>query len=96
MIDLNQIFSDLFKHATSVIDVAKQASSSIDLDKAKQFLDQQNVKEGIQTGLNIFQRINLWFHTHLGMSMVEIFKAIGHAIIWVLEKILSFFKGIMK
>lgn len=97
MIDLNQIFNDLFRHATStVIDAVKQATSSIDLEKAKQFLDQQNVKEGIQTGLNIFQKINLWFHTHVGMSLVEIFKTIGHAIIWVLEKILSFFKGIVK
>ncbi|MFA5386428.1 MAG: hypothetical protein WC297_02085 [Candidatus Paceibacterota bacterium] len=96
MIDLNQFFGDLFKHATSAIDLVKQASSSIDFDKANQVLNQQNVKEGIQTGLNIFQKINLWFKTSMGMSLVEIFKLVWHAIVWIFEQIISLLKGIAK
>lgn len=42
---------------------------------------------------NLFDRVSSWFRDKLGVSLIDIVKAIGNFIIWVLEFIVKLIKA---
>lgn len=46
--------------------------------------------QGLTSGLtDLFESINRWFGTNIGVSLGEIIKAIGSFVVWVLELIVK-------
>lgn len=53
----------------------------------------QNPEGAANDLTGLFERINAWFQSNVGVSLGEITKAIGNFIVWVLELIVKLIKA---
>jgi hypothetical protein len=95
MIDLNHLIQSIGDTVNNLIS-SKSATSSTTSTPVNIQQVTEEVKEGTQIAINIFSKINLWFKTNIGVSIVEILKAIGRAVLWILEKIVELLKRVVE